>query len=154
MAGIRDPLEWILYSRHVFFNASKHPEEVRDFGSIALDETNLFFLSIYIYLSVYLSFCLSLSIWLTHLFTLTHSLDLSLLTLIHFLIKNDLFSFRSSRPGRPPKRGVPFPPMSPQDAMLHLKSIHNGGDPYKDGPYPKGKKVRGGTESSLVYWAL
>ncbi|TRY73892.1 hypothetical protein TCAL_07775 [Tigriopus californicus] len=43
----------------------------------------------------------------------------------------------SSRPGRPPKRGVPFPPMSPQDAMLHLKSIHNGGDPYKDGPYPK-----------------
>eukprot|EP00095_Tigriopus_kingsejongensis_P011496 maker-scaffold56_size446035-snap-gene-2.12 protein:Tk11496 transcript:maker-scaffold56_size446035-snap-gene-2.12-mRNA-1 annotation:"dachshund " len=43
----------------------------------------------------------------------------------------------TSRPGRPPKRGVPFPPMSPQDAMLHLKSIHNGSDPYKDGPFPK-----------------
>jgi len=38
----------------------------------------------------------------------------------------------SSRPGRPPKRGVPFPPMSPQDAMLHLKnSMHvaNGSSP-------------------------
>jgi len=52
----------------------------------------------------------------------------------------------SSRPGRPPKRGVPFPPMSPQDAMMHLKNMHNGAhaqagagvsDPYKDGPFPK-----------------
>uniref|UniRef100_A0A0K2TES2 SKI/SNO/DAC domain-containing protein n=1 Tax=Lepeophtheirus salmonis TaxID=72036 RepID=A0A0K2TES2_LEPSM len=43
-------------------------------------------------------------------------------------------------PGRPPKRGVPFPSMSPQDAMLHLKnSMHNGSDLYKDagGPYVK-----------------
>ena len=31
----------------------------------------------------------------------------------------DLFS--NSRPGRPPKRGLPFPAMSPQDAMLHFK---------------------------------
>jgi len=50
----------------------------------------------------------------------------------------------TSRPGRPPKRGVPFPPMSPQDAMMHLKNMHNGAnaaagltEPYKDGPYPK-----------------
>merc|ERR1719510_620528 len=44
----------------------------------------------------------------------------------------------TSRPGRPPKRGVPFPPMSPQDAMMHLKNMHNGAaDPYKDGPFPK-----------------
>ena len=33
-----------------------------------------------------------------------------------------MFAIFSSRPGRPPKRGVPFPPMSPQDAMLHLKN--------------------------------
>ena len=64
------------------------------------------------------------------------------LTLPCCLIKNDLFSLLSSRPGRPPKRGVPFPPMSPQDAMLHLKqSMHNGADPYKDGPFPKGELV-------------
>ena len=58
-----------------------------------------------------------------------------------------MFSLLSSRPGRPPKRGVPFPPMSPQDAMMHLKNMHNGAnaggvaDPYKaDGsPFPKGK---------------
>ncbi len=30
------------------------------------------------------------------------------------LTKNNLFSLLSSRPGRPPKRGVPFPSMSPQ----------------------------------------
>ena len=34
--------------------------------------------------------------------------------------------------------------MSPQDAMMHLKNMHNGagagGDPFKEGPYPKGKK--------------
>ena len=35
--------------------------------------------------------------------------------------------------------------MSPQDAMMHLKNMHNGAnagvsDPYKDGPFPKGKK--------------
>ena len=35
-----------------------------------------------------------------------------------FLIKNNLFSLLSSRPGRPPKRGIPFPPMSPQ--VIHL----------------------------------
>ena len=33
--------------------------------------------------------------------------------------------------------------MSPQDAMMHLKNMHNGagagGDPFKEGPYPKGK---------------
>ena len=30
--------------------------------------------------------------------------------------------------------------MSPQDAMMHLKNMHNGAaDPYKDGPFPKGK---------------
>ena len=81
------------------------------------------------------------------------------------LIKNNLFSLFSSRPGRPPKRGVPFPPMSPQDAMLHLKQSmqHNGAataaaaaaasanaavaaaaaDPFKahDGPFPKGKRT-------------
>eukprot|EP00096_Caligus_rogercresseyi_P015210 TRINITY_DN765_c0_g1_i1.p1 TRINITY_DN765_c0_g1~~TRINITY_DN765_c0_g1_i1.p1 ORF type:complete len:739 (+),score=283.40 TRINITY_DN765_c0_g1_i1:176-2392(+) len=46
-----------------------------------------------------------------------------------------------SRPGRPPKRGVPFPSMSPQDAMLHLKnSMHNGSELYKDVPY--GKEAR------------
>ena len=39
----------------------------------------------------------------------------------YVLIKNNLLSLLSSRPGRPPKRGIPFPPMSPQDAMLHLK---------------------------------
>ena len=65
-------------------------------------------------------------------------------------MKNNLFSLLSSRPGRPPKRGVPFPPMSPQDAMMHLKNMQNGAsvaaaaaagvtDPYKDGPFPKGK---------------
>eukprot|EP00090_Calanus_glacialis_P046291 TRINITY_DN9015_c0_g1_i1.p1 TRINITY_DN9015_c0_g1~~TRINITY_DN9015_c0_g1_i1.p1 ORF type:complete len:673 (+),score=131.04 TRINITY_DN9015_c0_g1_i1:378-2396(+) len=34
----------------------------------------------------------------------------------------------NSRPGRPPKRGLPFPAMSPQDAMLHFKhsSMMNG----------------------------
>lgn len=60
-------------------------------------------------------------------------------------MKNNLFSLLSSRPGRPPKRGVPFPPMSPQDAMMQLKNMHNGAnaagvsDPFKDGPFPKGK---------------
>ena len=44
------------------------------------------------------------------------------------LIENKLCAILSSRPGRPPKRGVPFPPMSPQDAMLHLKnSMHVNG---------------------------
>jgi len=34
----------------------------------------------------------------------------------------------TQRPGRPPKRGLPFPAMSPQDAMLHFKhsSMMNG----------------------------
>lgn len=38
--------------------------------------------------------------------------------------------------------------MSPQDAMMHLKNMHNGAgaaaasaDPYKDGPFPKGKII-------------
>ncbi len=77
---------------------------------------------------------------------------LALLTTEISLIKNNLFSLLSSRPGRPPKRGVPFPPMSPQDAMLHLKQTmqHNGaaaaaaaaaavapGDPFKE-HYGKG----------------
>ena len=39
--------------------------------------------------------------------------------------------------------------MSPQDAMMHLKNMHNGAhaqagagvsDPYKDGPFPKGRQ--------------
>lgn len=35
--------------------------------------------------------------------------------------------------------------MSPQDAMMQLKNMHNGAnaagvsDPFKDGPFPKGK---------------
>ena len=33
--------------------------------------------------------------------------------------------------------------MSPQDAMMHLKNMHNGAaDPYKDGPFPKGKNSK------------
>jgi len=41
-------------------------------------------------------------------------------------VMTDLCS--NSRPGRPPKRGLPFPAMSPQDAMLHFKhsSMMNG----------------------------
>ena len=39
--------------------------------------------------------------------------------------------------------------MSPQDAMMHLKNMHNGAaDPYKDGPFPKGKN------SKIVYLLL
>ena len=69
-----------------------------------------------------------------------------------------MFSLLSSRPGRPPKRGVPFPPMSPQDAMMHLKNMHNGAhaqagagvsDPYKDGPFPKGRQIR--NDISLIH---
>ena len=46
--------------------------------------------------------------------------------------------------------------MSPQDAMMHLKNMHNGagagGDPFKEGPYPKGKNPSvssGGAKSEM-----
>ena len=45
--------------------------------------------------------------------------------------------------------------MSPQDAMMHLKNMHNGAaDPYKDGPFPKGKNSKIGIWLFLIKYNI